>query len=163
MWTPTGSRFSIEQTTMQLPAVSTTTSSSNSCQPSSERSTSTWPIGLASSPCATRSRSSSRVRASPPPRPPSVNAGRTTAGSGQSSSWSSEVTTTLSGTGSPAACHRRAEERAVLGGADRVEVGADQLDAVLGEDAALGQLDGEVERRLAAERGEERVRPLAAR
>ena len=34
--TPTGSRFSIEQTTMQLPAVSTTTSSSNSC-PALER------------------------------------------------------------------------------------------------------------------------------
>ena len=35
--------------------------------------------------------------------PPSVNAGRTTAGTGQSSSWSSDVTTTLVGTGSPAA------------------------------------------------------------
>ena len=103
MWTPTGSRFSIEQMTTQLPAVSAMTSSSNSCQPSSERSTSTWPIGLAARPCATRSRSSSCVRARPPPPPPSVNAGRTTAGTGQSSSSSTEVTTTLGGTGSPAA------------------------------------------------------------
>ena len=57
--------------------------------------------------------------------------------------------------------HRRPEERAVLGRADRVQVGADQLDRVLAEDAALRQLDREVQRRLAAEGGEERVRPLA--
>ena len=73
------------------------------------------------------------------------------------------MTTTLIGTGSPAAVIAVAEERAVLGGADRVQVGADQLDPVLGQDAALGQLDGEVERRLAAEGGEERVGLLAAR
>ena len=57
--------------------------------------------------------------------------------------------------------HRGPEERAVLGRADCVQVGADQLDPVLGQDAALGQLDGEVQRGLAAEGGEERVRLLA--
>ena len=62
----------------------------------------------------------------------------------------------------PGGLHRGPEERAVLGRADRGEVGADQLDAVLGEDAVLGQLDREVQRRLAAERGEERVGTLAA-
>ena len=67
------------------------------------------------------------------------------------------------GDGEAGGRHRRPEERAVLGGADRVQVGADQLDAVLGQDAALGQLDREVERGLAAEGGEERVWLLAAR
>ena len=57
--------------------------------------------------------------------------------------------------------HRLAEEPAVLGAADRVEAGADQLDAELVEDAVLGQPAGEIERRLAAERRQERVRPLA--
>ena len=42
-----------------------------------------------------------------------------------------------------------------------MQVGADQLDPVLGQDAALGELDGEVQRGLAAEGGEERVRLLA--
>ena len=146
---------------MQLPAESTTTSSSNSCQPSSERSTSTWPIGLALSPCATRSRNSGRVRAIPPPRPPSVKAGRTTAGTGQPLSCARLVTTTLKGTGSPAALHRRPEEGAVLRSANGVQIGSDQLDAVLGEHAAFSELDREVECGLAAERGEERVRRLA--
>ena len=57
----------------------------------------------------------------------------------------------------PGRLHRSAEEGAVLGGADRAQVGADQLDAVLGQHAVLGQLDREVERRLPAERGQERV------
>ena len=97
----------------------------------------------------------------PPPRPPSVNAGRTTAGTGQPSTLSREVTTTLSGDRQAGGLHRSPEERAVLGRPDRVEIGPDQLDSVLGEHAVLGELDREVERRLAAERGEERVGSLA--
>ena len=58
--------------------------------------------------------------------------------------------------------HRRAEAGTVFCGADRVQVGADQLDAVLGEDAVLGQLDGEIESGLPAEGGKERVRLFAA-
>ena len=77
MCTPIGSMFSIEQTTTQLPRASDITSSSNSCQPSSDSSTSTCPTGLAASPAAIRAASSSGVRAIPPPLPPSVNAGRT--------------------------------------------------------------------------------------
>ena len=46
VWTPIGSRFSIEQMTTQLPARSTITSSSNSCQPSTDRSTRACWIGL---------------------------------------------------------------------------------------------------------------------
>ena len=64
--------------------------------------------------------------------------------------------------GQPDSRHRCTEERAVLGGADRMQVGADQLDPVLGEDAVLGQLDGEVERGLSAEGWEQRIGLLAA-
>ena len=91
-----------------------------------------------------------------------MKAGRTTAGTGQSSSWSSVVTTTLTGTGSPAAVIAARKSVALLGGADRVQVGADQLDPVLGQDAVLGQFDGKVERRLATEGGEQRIGLLAA-
>ena len=49
---------------------------------------------------------------------------------------------------------------AVLGAADHVDVGADQLDAELLEHARLGQLDREVERRLPAERRQQRVGAL---
>src|SRR5262249_11383299 len=55
--------------------------------------------------------------------------------------------------------HGLAEELAVLGAVDRVEVRADQLDAALDREA--GQLDREVQRRLPAERRQDRVGPLA--
>ena len=103
VWTPIGSRFSIEQTTTQLPAMSIITSSSCSCQPSRKRSTNTWPIGLTARPRRTSASSSSRSRAMPPPVPPRVNAGRTTAGKLTPSSSSADETTRLSGTGTPAA------------------------------------------------------------
>ena len=61
------------------------------------------------------------------------------------------------GDGQAGGLHRGAEERTVLGGADGVEIGADQLDSVLREHAVLRQFDGEVQRGLAAERGEERI------
>ncbi|CPL36772.1 Uncharacterised protein [Bordetella pertussis] len=48
--TPIGSRFSIEQTMMQLSALSRTTSISNSFQPSSDSSISSSLVGEASSP-----------------------------------------------------------------------------------------------------------------
>ena len=59
--TPIGSRFSIEQTMMQLSAVSRTTSISNSFQPSTDSSTSTSVVGDNSSPRVTISTSSSRL------------------------------------------------------------------------------------------------------
>ena len=74
--TPIGSRFSIEQTTTQLSARSRMTSSSNSFQPTIERSMRISPIGLASRPRAAIGRSSSAVVAMPVPRPPRMKAGR---------------------------------------------------------------------------------------
>ncbi|MNV62141.1 hypothetical protein D3C71_1546730 [compost metagenome] len=59
--TPIGSRFSIEQTMMQLSAVSRTTSISNSFQPSTDSSTSTSVVGDSSRPRLTISISSSRL------------------------------------------------------------------------------------------------------
>jgi hypothetical protein len=81
VWTPIGSTFSIEQTTTTLSLRSRITSSSNSPQPSTDSSTSTWLIGLAASPSETTWASSVAVLPTPPPSPPSVNAGRTIAGS----------------------------------------------------------------------------------
>ena len=51
--TPIGSRFSMLHTVMQVPAASRITSYSISRQPTSERSSSTWPIGDAASPALT--------------------------------------------------------------------------------------------------------------
>ena len=56
VWTPSGSTFSIEQTAMHVSSASRMTSYSISCQPTRQRSTMTWPIGLARRPARTRSR-----------------------------------------------------------------------------------------------------------
>ena len=60
----------------------------------------------------------------------------------------------------PDLLHRGLELVAVLRGADRLHARADELDTELLEHAGLVQLDGEVQRGLPAERGQERVRPL---
>ena len=99
--TPIGSRFSIEQTITTLSARSRTTSSSNSSQPRTDSSTSTCEIGDSDSPRTTWRCSCSGVSAKPPPCPPSVNAGRTTAGSEMPSRSSLEVTMRDVGTFSP--------------------------------------------------------------
>ena len=79
--TPTGSTFSIEQTTTVLSAVSRISSSSYSFQPriDSSRSTSLT-VGLGCRPSPTMRASSSGVCAKPEPRPPIVKEGRTTSG-----------------------------------------------------------------------------------
>ena len=61
----------------------------------------------------------------------------------------------------PAGANGIAEELAVLRATNDVDLGADQLDPEIVEDAGLGESDGEVERRLAAERREQRVGTLA--
>ena len=80
VWTPIGSTFSIEQTITQLSLRSRMTSSSNSPQPMTDSSSRICEIGDASRPPRTIWRNSSGVRAMPPPRPPSVYAGRTMIG-----------------------------------------------------------------------------------
>jgi hypothetical protein len=53
--------------------------------------------------------------------------------------------------------HRDAEQLAILGHADRLARGADQLDAVLLQHAVVGQVERAVERGLAAHRRQQRV------
>ena len=66
-----------------------------------------------------------------------------------------------SGVARPISCHRGLEARAVLGGVDRLDARADQLDAEPVEHAGVVELDGEVQRGLPAERRKQRVGPLA--
>ena len=70
VWTPIGSRFSMEQTITQLSARSRMTSSSYSFHPAIERSMRISVMGLASSPLAARRSKSSGVEAMPVPLPP---------------------------------------------------------------------------------------------
>ena len=66
------------------------------------------------------------------------------------------------GNGEAAALHRGPEELAILGAANHVDRGAEQLDPERLEHALLRQLDREVESGLPAERRQERVGPLPA-
>src|SRR6185369_3445100 len=56
--------------------------------------------------------------------------------------------------------HRLLEPVAILGGLDGGERGADQLHVVAIQHTAVGEGHGQVQRRLAAERGQQRVGPL---
>ena len=80
VWTPIGSKFSIEQTMTTLSRRSRMTSSSNSFQPMTDSSTSTRPTGLCWRPQRIASSSSSGFQATEPPVPPRVNEGRMIAG-----------------------------------------------------------------------------------
>ena len=77
---PTGSMFSMLHTVTALPAASRMTSNSISFQPKMYFSTSICPMGEASMPAAATVFSSCSLCATPPPLPPSVNAGRTITG-----------------------------------------------------------------------------------
>ena len=119
--TPIGSTFSIEHTITTLSLRSRMTSSSNSPQPRTDWSSSTWRIGEASRPRRDDALELLAVRAMPPPRPPSVKAGRTITGSPSSASAarasSTEWAIACAGIRSPARVDRRREQLAVLGGA----------------------------------------------
>ena len=80
VWTPIGSKFSIEQTITQLSARSRMTSSSNSFQPARHSSMSTLPEPLCESARRTTSRSWRMLWTSPEPWPPSVKEERMTSG-----------------------------------------------------------------------------------
>ena len=80
VWTPMGSKFSIEHTTTQLSARSRMTSSSNSFHPAIDRSMRISEMGLAARPISARTVSSSASWAMPVPRPPRMYDGRTITG-----------------------------------------------------------------------------------
>ena len=80
VWTPTGSKFSMEQTVITLSFASRITSNSISFQPEMHFSTKIWVMGESRRPFRAMSRSSSSSAAMPPPVPPRVKAGRTMTG-----------------------------------------------------------------------------------
>ena len=101
----------------------------------------------------------------PPPTPPSVNDGRMTSGkpSVRASSIASASDAREAALRHVEAdlAHRVLEQLPILGHLDRLDRRADQLDVVLLEHAGVGEIDGEVERRLAADGRQQRVRTLA--
>ena len=140
--TPIGSTFSIEQTTTTLSAPSRMTSSSNSPQPSTDSSISTCPIGEAARPRATIAASSASARAIPPPRPPSVKAGRIISGSPTASAPPRLLE--AGGDRVPRQCAGpplASWPRSARGPrrSDRLDGGADQLDAEALQHAVLVQ------------------------
>ncbi len=80
VWTPTGSTFSMEQTTTTLSAWSRISSSSYSFHPRIDSSSSTSVVGEWNRPAPAMRSSSAGVWAMPEPSPPIVNEGRTTRG-----------------------------------------------------------------------------------
>ena len=80
VWTPIGSKFSMEQTMMQLSLLSRTTSISYSFQPSKDSSIKSSCVGESSRPRVQIWMNSSMLYAIPPPEPPSVKLGRIMAG-----------------------------------------------------------------------------------
>ena len=101
VWTPMGSRFSMEQMITTLSARSRITSSSYSFHPTTDSSIITWFMRLASRPPADRASSSACVWATPPPVPPRVKLGRTIRGrpisSAMARTWSMLVAMPLLG------------------------------------------------------------------
>ena len=77
---PTGSKFSIEQTTIALSAESRITSYSISLKPAIDFSIKHSVAGLRSKPLAVMARNSASLAHIPPPVPPMVKAGRTMTG-----------------------------------------------------------------------------------
>ena len=101
----------------------------------------------------------------PPPTPPSVNDGRMTSGK---PSVRARSIASASVRGEAALrhveadrAHRVLEQLPILGDLDRLDRRANQLDVVLLERAGVREIDRQVERRLAADRRQQRVGPLA--
>ena len=171
VWTPSGSTFSIEQTAMQVSSASRMTSYSISCQPTRQRSIMTWWIGL-------------RRRPGPGPLPVGrLGLDDAAAGAAEREGGPddrrqadllrgpSRAAASRASSVSPSTIAARrvrladpveqvAEQLAVLGHLDRLQRRADQPDVVPLEDAGLGQRHGQVEPGLAAEPGEQPLRPL---
>ena len=163
--TPIGSKFSIEQTTTQLSAWSRMTSSSYSFQPAIDRS---MRISRDRAGVETDRRQSPQLvgvggdagaRAAEDERRPDDDREADVVRDGHD--LVERVGEARGRDGETDLGHGRLELLAVLGRVDRLGVGADELDAVLGEHAAFDELHGQVERGLTAERRQERVGALA--
>ena len=166
VWTPIGSTFSIEQMITQLSPRSRITSSSNSFQPAIDSSIRISLIGLAARPLAASRSNSSAVlgdagaTATEDVRRPDddrqADLGDDRAG------LVHVVGRARPGHVEADLDHRLLELLTVLGGGDRLGVGADHLRrAGHADQTALEQLHRDVEPGLPAERREHRVGPLA--
>ena len=166
VWTPIGSTFSIEQITTTLSFLSRITSSSNSPQPATDSSSSTWLIGLSRRPRRDDlvelldGRREAAALTAQRERGPDHDRQRQRPSSSAARASSRLCAIALTGTRRPIDSIVAREQLAVLGAVDCVVGGADQLDAELIEQAGLGQQRGQVERGLAAQRRQQRVRPL---
>ena len=132
--TPIGSMFSIEQTTTTLSLRSRISSSSNSFQPNTDSSTSTSCTGLAARPARTIVRTSSASVARPEPRPPIVKRrpddDLVVDRRGELDRLVERVADQRRRDLGADAAHDLLEPLAILAALDRLDVGADQLDAV---------------------------------
>ena len=165
--TPIGSTFSIEQMITQLSARSRITSSSYSFQPAIDSSIEDLADRAGGEAVGGEaSRTPPCVAAMPVPRPPRMYAGRMITGRPISSTIAIGLVQRV---GDARARHveadldhRLLEQRAVLGGGDRLGVGADHLRrAGHADQAPLEQLHRDVQAGLAAERRQHGVGPLA--
>ena len=145
--TPIGSMFSIEQTTTTLSLRSRISSSSYSFQPSTLSSISTSVHRALGEPGRRPAAPAPPcVCAMPEPRPPMVNDGRITTGRPRSSTVVADLVHRVAdrgcaGVSAPTCAHDVLEPLPVLAALDGLDVGADQLDAVLLQHAALVQRD----------------------
>ncbi len=96
----------------------------------------------------------------PPPVPPRVKLGRMRTGKAELAGEVEAVAQVVDERGArnfeADADHRVFEEQTVFGLLDGFELGADQLDVVAVENAGVGQIDGEIERGLAADGRQQR-------
>ena len=162
--TPIGSRFSIEQTMMQLSLRSRTTSISNSFQPITDSSISTSCVGLASRPRSQMATNSSGCRRCRRRCRPSVNDGPDDRREAHHRLHLQRLLQAVrergARAGEPDLLHRLLELLAVLGLVDRLALRADHLDAVLLEHAVAREVERAVERGLPAHRRQQRVGAL---
>ena len=164
VWTPIGSRFSMPQMAMVVSAASRSTSNSISYQPSSERSTSTWPMGLAARPVASRWRASSGREGEAAPAAAQGEGGAHHHRRVERRHEAHPVLDRLDHRAlrdrlaDPG--HQVAEPAPILRGAHSVERRAEHADRVALEDAGVVERNRQVEPGLAAERRQQRVGPM---
>ena len=100
----------------------------------------------------------------PPPTPPSVNDGRMTSGKPsvlrQGQRLVERAREPAHRNVEPDFAHRVFEQQAVFGDLDGLDRRANQLDVVLLEDAGVGEVHRQVQRRLPADRRQDRVGPF---
>ena len=161
VWTPIGSKFSIEQMMTTLSFRSRMTSSSYSFQPRIDSSTRICELGDAARPLRTISSNSSglicRAAAGSAEREAGPDDGGVTYVPNDSRGLFPRVSKTASWRRNADLVHRPFEKLAVLADLDRIDVRTDHLDAEFVENALLVKLDRQIQAGLAPD-GRQAVR-----